>query len=409
MEDNPQSFLMLSRDIKVGAFVLAGIIVLSFVIFMIGQERRLFSSKEEFFTVFDDVQGLRRGSPVRMGGVDIGSVSEVSYGDDAKDTHIYVRVSIVAEEAPRIRKDSVASIDAKGLLGDKMVVISVGSPGTPSVPSGSKIPSTEGEDMAAMLGKLGALSTKVEHVVDNLERTTTSLADEDFHQDLRSGVKSLSQVLAALERQDGYLGKLVGDPEEAARVSRAVGELEQTTQALHQAAATVNRILGQVQDGPGLAHEVLYGSEGAQAAQQIGHAAEEVSLTLKGVREGDGLMHGVLFGGGESGELVTNLNQISGEAREIMAGLRAGRGTLGALLVDPSVYEDLKLLLGNVQRNKALRALVRYSIRQEDATPKVEDPDPERAARSRAPDTQGGATQLGGALGDGPSAADPSP
>ena len=44
-----------------------------------------------------------------------------------------------------------------------------------------------------------------------------------------------------------------------------------------------------------------------------------------------------------------------------MEGVRAGKGTIGALMVDPSVYEDVKLLLGNVERNKALRALVRWS------------------------------------------------
>jgi phospholipid/cholesterol/gamma-HCH transport system substrate-binding protein len=54
-----------------------------------------------------------------------------------------------------------------------------------------------------------------------------------------------------------------------------------------------------------------------------------------------------------------------------MADLRAGKGTLGALLVDPSIYEDVKSLLGNVQRNDALRALVRYSIKQDEKRPEV--------------------------------------
>jgi phospholipid/cholesterol/gamma-HCH transport system substrate-binding protein len=46
--------------------------------------------------------------------------------------------------------------------------------------------------------------------------------------------------------------------------------------------------------------------------------------------------------------------------------VRAGKGTVGALLVDPSVYEDLKMVLGNVERNRALRALVRYSIKKDE-------------------------------------------
>jgi len=56
---------------------------------------------------------------------------------------------------------------------------------------------------------------------------------------------------------------------------------------------------------------------------------------------------------------MSNLNQVSGDLKQMLTDMRAGKGTLGALLVDPSVYEDLKLMLGNVERNRTLRALVR--------------------------------------------------
>ena len=53
-------------------------------------------------------------------------------------------------------------------------------------------------------------------------------------------------------------------------------------------------------------------------------------------------------------------------------------------MVDPSVYEDVKLLLGNVERNKALRALVRYSIQKDEKVQSVEVKDP---AESHAAET----------------------
>ena len=40
--------------------------------------------------------------------------------------------------------------------------------------------------------------------------------------------------------------------------------------------------------------------------------------------------------------------------------------------VDPSVYEDMKVVLGNVERNDVLRALVRYSIKQDEKKPGVQ-------------------------------------
>src|SRR3982751_6488111 len=117
-----------SKDVKVGAFVLAGLTAIGTVIFLIGDERQIFSHKAPYSTQFEDVQGLRRGSPVRMGGVDVGSIVGVDYGRDAADKNIHVRMTISVADARRIRADSVATIEGKGLLGDKMIVITVGTP-----------------------------------------------------------------------------------------------------------------------------------------------------------------------------------------------------------------------------------------------------------------------------------------
>ena len=102
-----------SREFKVGAFALAGMAVVGLVVFMIGEERKLFESKLNYNAHFQEVQGLRRGSPVRMGGVDIGTVVEVAYGEVADDKRILVRMNIVKDESRRIRQDSVASIENK--------------------------------------------------------------------------------------------------------------------------------------------------------------------------------------------------------------------------------------------------------------------------------------------------------
>src|SRR3954471_12202657 len=109
-----------SKDVKVGAFVLAGLTAMGAVIFLIGDERQLFQSKLKYSTQFEDVQGLRRGSPVRMGGGDVGRIVGVDYGKDPSDKNIHVRMDISVDDARRIRVDSVATIEGKGLLGDKM-------------------------------------------------------------------------------------------------------------------------------------------------------------------------------------------------------------------------------------------------------------------------------------------------
>jgi phospholipid/cholesterol/gamma-HCH transport system substrate-binding protein len=365
-----------SKDVKVGAFVLAGLTAIGAVVFLIGDEREIFKSKLPFNTEFEDVQGLRRGSPVRMGGVDVGTIVGVDYGKDPGDKNIHVRMAISVDDSRRIRVDSVATIEGKGLLGDKMIVVSVGSPDKPALPQGSAIPSKSADDLTQMMSRLSNISGQVEKVVNNLERTTSALSDEKFQADIHDSVASLASVLRSVDQGDGYVGKLLHDPAEAQRLSHLMANLEQTSAELQHTTASVNQILGRVQTGPGFAHEVVYGEDGAKTIAKFGNVADELGTTLKGIREGNGIARSVIYGDDSSQQVMGNLNQVSVDLKQMVTDMRAGKGTLGALLVDPSVYEDLKLMLGNVERNRTLRALVRYSIKADEKSPAVEVRDP---------------------------------
>lgn len=357
---------MAAREVKVGAFVLAGLAAAGTVIFLIGDQRQLFKDKLPFEVAFNNVQGLTRGSPVRMGGTDIGTVRRVEPAKDENDPRIYVTIDVVEDQARRVRTDSVATIEGKGLLGDKMLVISVGAPDKPPLKPGSRIKSIEADDLGQMMSKLGTISNQVEKVAANLERTTGALADEKFTNDLKASIASLSGILQSINQGEGYVGRALRDPAEAERISKVVDNLARVTDELARTAQSVNSILGRIQTGPGLAHEVIYAEEGSKTVAQFGGAADELRLTLKGIREGNGLARSLIYGDDSSQATMQNLDAITRDLRQIVADIRAGKGTVGALLVDPSVYEDLKMVLGNVERNRALRALVRYSIKKDE-------------------------------------------
>ncbi len=382
--------MAVSREVKVGVFVFLGFVGAAAIIFLIGDNRSLFDPKVPFRAQFEDVQGVKPGSTVRMGGVDIGTVSRVEYPEDRKQTLIDVELSIVKREADRIRTSSRASIAPKGLLGDKMVNVTAGHPDEPPIAEGGTLPTAPAEDFTQILGRLDAMTGTAKNVLQNLEATTATFADEELRKDLSQGVRALSHILVSVDSGPGYAAKLLHDPAEAERLSNVIGNLEQTTARLDRVLAGVDEVISRVNTGPGLAHELIYGESGSQALARFGNAADELDQVLEGVREGNGLVHGLLFGdaGGDSalGDKVSgDLSAMSTDLRALVGDLRQGKGTLGALLVDPSVYEDLKLLLGNVQRNQTLRALVRYSIRRDDApTVEVVDPHEEgKAARSK--------------------------
>jgi phospholipid/cholesterol/gamma-HCH transport system substrate-binding protein len=380
--------MAVAREVKVGLFVFFGFVGAAAIIFLIGDNRSLFAAKVPFSAEFADVQGVKPGSTVRMGGVDIGSVVKVQYPVDPSQTQIQVSLSIVRREAPRIRLSSRASIAAKGLLGDKMVTITPGRPDEAELPGGSVVPSAPAEDFTQVLSQVGSIATTARGVLANLEMTTGTFAEAEFREDLRLGVHALSQILISLDSREGYVGRLLHDPREAERISNLLGNLERTSARLDGVLASVDQVIDRVNSGPGMAHEIVYGE--SKAVAQIGGAADELGKVLAGVREGNGLAHGLLFGdtgaGGDSvvgDKVADDLAGMSQDLRAMVSDMRQGKGTLGALLVDPSVYEDLKMLLGNVQRNQTLRALVRYSIQRDDGTPGVEvvDPKEERSAR----------------------------
>jgi len=380
----PRVPMVTAREIKVGAFVLVGIALAGMVVFMIGEERQLFSHKVPFRAVFTDVEGLKRGSTIRMGGVDIGAVERVSYSDNASDLNLYVTLNIVEAQARRIRKNSRVKIDAKGLLGDKVITVLSGSPDQPVLNPGDVIlTDKDSQDLASALGRVGNISIKTEQIVENVAKITGEFADQKLASDVKSSAESLNQVLASAHSGNGYVAKLLGDPAEADRIGNTISALERSSAELDKALGAVTAIAQRIDKGPGLVHEVIYGDSSAKSVAQIGEAAEQLALALKGIREGNGLARAALFGDDSTQQINKRVENILGNVEGILADVRAGKGTLGALLVDPSVYEDLKVVLGNVERNKALRALVRYSIQNSGTEQAVEVKDPPAPARAK--------------------------
>jgi len=114
-------------------------------------------------------------------------------------------------------------------------------------------------------------------------------------------------------------------------------------------------VTARARSGPGLVHTLVYDDQlGASTTGTM----VELNKSLVALRTSNGLGHAILYGDDSTQHVLGNVSAMSDDLREIVANMKAGRGTLGALLVDPSVYEDIKVLVGNVERNQVLRALV---------------------------------------------------
>jgi phospholipid/cholesterol/gamma-HCH transport system substrate-binding protein len=376
-------------NFRVGLFVTVALLIGGVLAFAIGNQRSLFSSKTEYTAVFDNVSGLRPGSPVRIGGVDVGTVASVELADNGR---IEVVFGVVDDATSLVREGSIATIGNKGLLGDKLIEVTVGE-GEP-LPAGATIPSEASPELTSYLAEAGRILGDVQGTVENLRLATEPLGDAEFGEDIRDVAHNLSLLTKMATSEDGTVGRLLADRELADRFERTLQNTETMTAELSQSARNVRLVLDEVRAGDGTAHELIYGTEGRRLITNLADTTGEASQILAEVRTGDGMLHGLVYED-TGAELMTNLTDASGSLRDVLGDIRDGRGTLGALIADPSIYEDIKRLIGDLQRNEILRALVRYSIRRDESQGDVDvrseeapadEPAPPPAERTPPPD-----------------------
>lgn len=351
----------LSVELRVGVFVLAALLIGTALAFVIGNRSNLWESKAPYRAGFANVDGLRAGSPVLIGGVNVGTVSGVTLQDDGR---IAVSLNVVESARHLVREDSEAMVGNKGLLGDKLVQITVGR-GEP-LPPGSEIPTTDAKGMAEYMAEAGGVISEAEGALRNVRIATDPLGTPEFGESVRETAENVAELTRAAADHRGTVRLLLEDEELGERVARAVENLERLTAELAATGRGVRAIVEEVRSGDGSAHALIYGDEGARLVSNLADATGELAVLMREVRTGEGMAHDLIYEQ-EGAELVDNLTETSEHLSAIMADVRAGRGTLGGLLTDPSVYEDLKRLLGDMERNEILRALVRYSIRRDEA------------------------------------------
>ena len=364
---------------RVGTFLLMGLIALGAVVFLIGQERGLFRPKITLYAHFDNTSGLVAGAPVRLAGLDVGTVSAVSFPDALERKQATIELRIEERYLERIRHDSRAFIDSKGLLGDKIINITLGSMDAEAHRDGDTLQTRASPSVEAIATSLEDAFAAVTRVSGSADKAIREIASDDVRQDIARIARSTANLLEAIESEDGTLHRLIYD---GAYADEALAALRHTGSA----AQRLERVVAQVQQGPGSLHELIYGDTGTQTLAQLRDASGNLAEAMAQMRDGQGLLHALLYdpeqarGLEELNELLARLNYITSEVQK-------GRGTVGGLLVDPSVYEDMKQILGNVERNVVLKALMRFAIKEGDierpaTMPKV----------SPAPSTRGATT-----------------
>ncbi len=343
------------QSLKVGIFVIGLSILTLISVFVLGGSSDILEDRYTLKGKWADVAGLKEGAVVRLAGWDVGEVSRIEFSDNMEQKELTVEMSIMARYQERIRIDSEARIDTVGVLGDKYVSLSMGSPSEDGLNDGSFI------STRAPLDFLG-YTKKFEDILYNTSSISRKFdlmlgTDEEAAQaKVGQSMGHLEGLLKGAQEGAGLMNALVYDEELPKRVKGILRNLDSASRGMSD-------IMGEVKTGDGLANELIYGDDGAALAEQLGRLAGTLSQLTDDIKNEESLVHAMLYDQ-EKAKILDDLSVMVESLRNTSQALEQGNGTLGLLANDPSLYEDIRALLGGAQRNKLLRSYIRRTVEQ---------------------------------------------
>ena len=350
-------------ELRVGLFVLVGLLVLAVGIFYVTGPGFL-GAKYRLATFLPEVSGLVTGAPVRVDGVEVGNVESIRMTPRKpgqpmdRNRNIEVKMRIDRRYQDSILTDSTASLVTEGLLGNRYVNITRGFTGVP-LKEGGELKGVEEkaikevvERSADTLGNLQALSQDVRDLIAGVQEGRGSLGklltDEQAYNHLNSLLAKSDQMVSNVQAGQGSIGKLIATDELYQKANSAVGRVDAVVADIQAQKGTVGKLIYDPS---------LY--DNAKEAIQKGNAM------LTDVRAGKGTLGKLAT----DEALYTNLRDTSAHFATASAKLNENTTTAGKMFNDPKLYDnlaglsgDLRLLLGDFRQNPKKFLHIKLSI-----------------------------------------------
>lgn len=249
------------RSVIVGIFVLIAIAILVAGIFTLGGQQNRFESTIRVQAIFDDVEGLRKGNNIWFSGVKVGNVKEINFYEGSLNgnsrnagSQLEVVMEISQDAQKYIRKDARVKLSSDGLIGNKILSITGGSPGASSIEDGDRM-ATEAplntDDMMASLHENN----------ENLVRIT----------------RNLKELTSSLTHGEGTAGALLKDSQMADNFREVIADLQQVSANTVQASGALSRFSNKLNTSGGLANQLLTDTV---VFSQLKSSAEQLQQTI---------------------------------------------------------------------------------------------------------------------------------
>jgi phospholipid/cholesterol/gamma-HCH transport system substrate-binding protein len=228
----------------------------------------------------------------------------------------------------------VARIETQGLLGDKIVEITVGTTAAPPLVSGDVLPSRDPADFGRVLAAGAETAKDVAALASALRETAEAINQSKLIESASTTVNKLGRAVDQIEHGRGWAHTLLYEEPVALR---RVNELIATTQALVE----------RVEKGQGAAG-VLVSPEGTASAKRFVAAMDRISVMVEHPEREQGFLPGLLFDP-KYRPILDDLRTVAHNLREVSDRLAGGRGTLGSLVADSGDTSELRLTLQDLR------------------------------------------------------------
>ncbi len=207
-------FTRMNFELKVGIFIFIGIVILSVIIFSIGN---FYSVKQGYVmnVVFSFANGIGIGAPVRYSGVEVGEVQDIKVYFDEKENKPLVKLTVWVSENTWINENAKASINTLGLLGEKYLEITPGTRDTRLLQRGDTL---RGYDPVSTEELTRTTKELVEKIALLTESFNKFVSDEGLQASIKGTINNIEALsgdlrdfLSYAKQGKGTIGRLMSD------------------------------------------------------------------------------------------------------------------------------------------------------------------------------------------------------
>lgn len=318
-------------QLKVGILGIVALACIALIVFLLTGNLKWFQTEVPLHVYTSDAAGLTPGSPVRINGIQAGSVNDVALsGETTPARVIKVDFTVDSDMVKQIPVDSIASISSDNLLGStKFLQITKGTSQATVHPGATlKAENTQQFDQLVAQGfnvldsaqaVLGKITTIVGEVESGNGTIGKLLVDQSLYNTLTATVNQVQLLATTLNSKTGTIGHLINDNELYSQIQTVVDRIDKVTAGIQQGQGTAGKLL-----------------KDPQMYDDLDKSVNQLNTLLTNLNAGKGTAGQLLVSNKIGDQVSTTLSKVD----LTLDKMNSGQGTIGQLLVNPALYDE---------------------------------------------------------------------